>query len=95
MQAAGAIAAIVYNNNPGLVNPSINDPAIHIQCGGISKEQGQALFNLITSNPGIQFKLPNEDVQFNIPTAGKIVHTLLSLFQRSTISLAYRHYQFI
>ncbi|KAI7887459.1 subtilisin-like protein [Lichtheimia hyalospora FSU 10163] len=72
VQAAGAIAAIFYNNNPGLVNPSVNDPAIRIQCGGISNEQGQALFNMTTSNPGIQFKLPNEDVQFEIPTAGTI-----------------------
>lgn len=76
VQAAGAIAAIVYNNNPGLVNPSINDPTIRIQCGGISNEQGESLFNMTMANPGVQFQLPNEDVQFEIPTAGKRLPSL-------------------
>ena len=71
VQAAGAIGAIVYNNEVGLITPSAGDPSIHIDVAGISKEHGELLFNQAKSNPETVYSFSVEDVSFPIDTAGK------------------------
>ncbi|KAI9320106.1 peptidase S8/S53 domain-containing protein [Dichotomocladium elegans] len=71
-QEAGAIAVLFYNNAPGLVTPSVTDPTIRIESGGVSSEQGELLFNFTKANPGIEYQFPQDDMVFRIPTAGAI-----------------------
>ncbi|KAI7849102.1 peptidase S8/S53 domain-containing protein [Circinella umbellata] len=73
LQAAGAIGVIIYNNEPGLVTPTVsNEPLIHIDCAGISKEHGELLFTFIKNNPGAVYKFSDEDTSFPIDTGGTI-----------------------
>ncbi|KAI8147925.1 peptidase S8/S53 domain-containing protein [Fennellomyces sp. T-0311] len=72
VQSAGAMAAIVYNNEAGLITPAASDPSVHIDFAGISKEYGELLFNQAKSDPGTVYSLSSEDISFPIDTAGTI-----------------------
>ncbi|KAI9270540.1 peptidase S8/S53 domain-containing protein [Phascolomyces articulosus] len=73
VQAAGAIGVVVYNNEPGLVTPSLNnDPMIHIECAGITKEHGELLFLHTKDTPEEIYRFSDEDISFPIDTAGTI-----------------------
>ncbi len=49
-QAAGAIACVVYNNAPGMMNMQINDGEGNIPCVAISQADGQFLVELATGS---------------------------------------------
>ena len=51
-QQAGAAAVVLYNNQPGAVNPTVaGTPAITIPVVAITADQGVALHNLIAAGP--------------------------------------------
>ena len=47
-----------------------NEPLIHIDCAGVSKEHGELLFTFMKNNPGAIYKFSDEDISFPIDTAG-------------------------
>ena len=47
-----------------------NEPLIHIDCAGVSKEHGELLFTFTKNNPGTIYKFSDEDISFPIDTAG-------------------------
>ena len=49
-QAAGAAAALIYNNVSGALNASIEGSTATIPCGGLSMEDAQAIFALCQKN---------------------------------------------
>ncbi|KAI8366558.1 peptidase S8/S53 domain-containing protein, partial [Blakeslea trispora] len=70
-QKAGALAVLIYNNEVGPLNPSAFNDGIHIDYGGISKQDGQLLFqSLASTNRSATFQ--KHDVSFPVPTAGLI-----------------------
>lgn len=72
-QNAGAIGALIYNNVPGQVNPSIPDGTVSIPYGGMSQEDGYVLFEYLKSNPKErQVTFLKHDMGLPIPTAGTI-----------------------
>jgi hypothetical protein len=72
-QNAGAIAVLIYNNNPGPVTPSVHEGMVNIEYGGLSKEDGYELFNYLSKHPDAnEAEFLKEDVSFPVPTAGSI-----------------------
>ena len=70
-QKAGALGALIYNNEIGQLTPSAFNDAIHIDYGGISMEDGQRLFQSLNSTNRIAI-FQKHDISFPVPTAGYI-----------------------
>lgn len=72
-QNAGAVGALIYNNDPGPLTPSVHDNMVVIEYGGLSRDDGYLLFNYLKQNPDKrQVEFLANDSSFPIPTAGTI-----------------------
>ncbi|KAG1051820.1 hypothetical protein G6F43_005997 [Rhizopus delemar] len=69
-QNAGAVGVIVYNNVPGPLTPSAPENNISINYGGVTKEDGQKLFEYLQTESNVEFL--KDDLSFQVPTAGTI-----------------------
>ncbi|KAI9308688.1 peptidase S8/S53 domain-containing protein [Cunninghamella echinulata] len=72
-QEAGAAAVLIYNTSPGFLTPSATGDYINIPFGGITKSDGEELFNYAINedNPKKAIFLKN-DTGFPAPTGGKM-----------------------
>lgn len=70
-QEAGAAAVLIYNTSPGFLTPSATGDYINIPFGGITKSDGEELFNYAINedNPKKAIFLKN-DTGFPAPTGG-------------------------
>ncbi|KAI8088202.1 peptidase S8/S53 domain-containing protein [Thamnidium elegans] len=71
-EQVGAIGVLIYNNNPGPVTPSVPANSVHIDYGGISKEDGYNLFHLLQKKSDSKASFLEVDQSFPVPTAGSI-----------------------
>jgi hypothetical protein len=66
---------IVYNNAPGPLTPSAPENNISINYGGVTKEDGQKLFEYLQTESNVEFL--KDDLSFQVPTAGLHIDNLL------------------
>ncbi|KAI9593486.1 peptidase S8/S53 domain-containing protein, partial [Syncephalis fuscata] len=69
-EKAGAAVAILYNNEPGPLSPSIS-PDIKISVLSIEKSSGEAIIKSLASNPN-QKILFDKNIIVEVPTAGHL-----------------------
>ncbi|CEG67292.1 hypothetical protein RMATCC62417_03744 [Rhizopus microsporus] len=69
-EKAGAAGIIFYNNLPGPVMPSAPESNATIEYGGISKEDGERLFEYLKTNSKVEFL--KYDHHLGVSTAGAI-----------------------
>lgn len=71
-ESAGAIGVVLYNNAPGLVNPTVaGSPAVGIPVVAISDADGLKLWDAITGGTS-EFTWTAETTEVPLPTAGLI-----------------------
>ncbi|KAI8975324.1 peptidase S8/S53 domain-containing protein [Mycotypha africana] len=75
-QNAGAVAVIVYNNQPGTLTPSVSGEDVRIDYGGISKDDAYRLYRYLnhkaSANSEMKANFQKEDQSLAVPTAGYI-----------------------
>jgi minor extracellular serine protease Vpr len=78
--AAGAIAAVIYNNNPGGLVSMGGLRSATIPAVMISQSDGTALKNYIDSNPaGAQVAIDNSQILQPVPTTTRVVSSFSSV----------------
>lgn len=70
-QAAGAVAAIIYNNTSGTINMA-SDPSIKIPYMSILQSDGQALKNALLNNQSVSISFEGNFINTPNPNAGKM-----------------------
>ena len=68
--AAGAVAAIIYNNEAGEIGMNLTDDTANSPCVAITQADGEYLIAALAENPGLTISFPEELDFFPNPYAG-------------------------
>jgi hypothetical protein len=61
---------LIYNNDVGILTPAAHDVKLKIPVVGLSKEDGLAILQMLSSPKKTIVETPQEHRSFDVPTAG-------------------------